>query len=96
MTIRIMARLTARAGSETALAALLRDLSFPSRDEGGCLGYEVFHNQDDTREFVTVEQWSDQAAADAHLATPHVTEAIRRASDLLAQPPLIHRFLPLA
>ncbi|MBE2257733.1 MAG: antibiotic biosynthesis monooxygenase [Candidatus Accumulibacter sp.] len=96
MTIRIMARLTARAGSETALATILRELCGPSRQEGGCLGYEVFHNQDDAREFVTVEQWTDQAAADAHLATPHVAEAVRLASALLAQPPLIHRFRQLA
>ncbi len=96
MTIRIMARLTARAGSETALATILRELCGPSRQEGGCLGYEVFHNQDDAREFVTVEPWTDQAAADAHLATPHVAEAVRLASALLAQPPLIHRFRQLA
>lgn len=96
MTIRIMARLTARAGSETVLATILRDLCGPSRDESGCLGYDLFHNQDDPCEFVTVEQWTDQAAADAHLATPHVAEAVRLASALLAQPPLIHRFRQLA
>ena len=96
MAIRIMARLTARAGSETVLATILRELCGASRDEGGCLGYELFHNQDNTCEFVTVEQWTDQAAADAHLETPHVAEAVRLASALLAQPPLIHRFRQLA
>ncbi|MCB1968729.1 putative quinol monooxygenase [Accumulibacter sp.] len=96
MTIRIMARLTARAGSETALATVLRELCGPSRAEDGCLGYDLFHNQDDAREFVTVELWTDQAAADAHLATAHVAEAVRLASELLAQPPLIHRFRQLA
>mgnify|MGYP000903971738 CR=1 FL=1 len=90
--IRIMARITARAGAEKELLAVLQDLLLPSRGEEGCLSYELFHNQDDPLEFVTSEQWRDQAAADAHLVSPHVATAIARASDLLGQPPLIHRF----
>ncbi|WP_291991775.1 putative quinol monooxygenase [Candidatus Accumulibacter sp. ACC003] len=90
--IRIMARLTARAGSEAALRLVLQELCGPSRGEAGCLSYELFHNQDDAREFVTLERWADQAAADAHLATPHVARAIAQAGELLAQQPLIHRF----
>ena len=64
----------------------------PSRNEAGCVAYDLFQNEDNPLEFVTIEQWSDQAAVDAHLATPHVGAAIARASELLAQPPLIHRF----
>lgn len=43
-----------------------------------------------------MEQWTNQAAADAHMATPHVADAIAKAGSLLAQPPLIHRFAQLA
>lgn len=92
MSIRIMARLTARAGSTAALGSVLLDLCAPSRDEAGCLSYELFHNQDDPLEFVTLEEWTDQAAADAHLQSPHVAAATALAGELLAQPPLIHRF----
>lgn len=94
--IRIMARITARAGSEGDLRQVLQELPRPSRREEGCLGYELFLNEDDPREFVTVEQWSDQAAADAHLNSAHVASVIERASGLLAQTPLIHRFRQLA
>jgi quinol monooxygenase YgiN len=94
--IRIMARITARSGRENELRSVLQDLLGPSRQESGCVSYELFQNQDDPLEFVTVEQWTDQAAADAHLASAHVATAITLASELLAQPPLIHRFSPIA
>lgn len=94
--VRVMARITASTGNEAALCAVLRDLLAPSRSESGCLGYELFANEDNPLEFVTIEQWRDQAAADAHLATPHVSRAIALASDLMAQAPLIHRFREVA
>jgi quinol monooxygenase YgiN len=93
--IRIMARLAAHAACEEKLQAVLVELALASRAEAGCLGYELFHNQDAACEFVTVERWSDQAAADGHLATAHVARAIEQAGALLAQPPLIHRFQQL-
>jgi len=79
-----------------ALRTVLRDLLGPSRNETGCVSYDFFENEDNPLEFVSVEQWRDQAAAEAHLATPHVATAIARASDLLAQAPLIQRFREVA
>lgn len=93
--VRIMARISAREGYEAKLEAILQELRGPSRGETGCLTYEVFHNLDYPQEFVTVEEWCDQAAADAHLQTPHVAAAISAAAELLAHPPLIHRFRAL-
>ena len=95
-SVKIMARITARTDTAAMLRQILRDLVGPSRGEAGCVGYELFQNQDNPVEFVTVEQWSDQAAADAHMSTPHVVLAISKAGELLALPPLIHRFAPVA
>ncbi|WP_300452559.1 putative quinol monooxygenase [Accumulibacter sp.] len=90
--LRIIARICARAGREAELRVVLRELLPATRSESGCLAYQLFQNADRVGEFVTVEQWTDQAAADAHLASPHVAAALARATDLLAQPPQIHRF----
>ena len=95
-TVKIMARITAREDTAAMLRQILSDLVGPSRGEAGCVGYELFQNQDNPLEFVTIEQWSDQAAADAHISTPHVAAAISKAGELLALPPLIHRFAPVA
>lgn len=94
--VRIMARITARDDTSSELRAILCDLAGPSRGEGGCIGYELLQNQDDPREFVTIEEWVDQAAADAHMVTPHVVLAVSKAGDLLDQAPQIHRFAPIA
>ena len=93
--VSIIARITARAGGERQLRAVVQDLIGSRRPEAGCVSYDLFQNEHDPLEVVTVEQWSDQAAADAHLATPHVATAITLASELLAQAPLIHRFTPV-
>jgi len=95
-SVRIMARITARAEAADSLRRILHDLVDPSRSEAGCVSYELFQNEDNPQEFVTVEQWANQAAADAHLATSHVAMAIAKAGELLARAPLIHRFARVA
>jgi quinol monooxygenase YgiN len=94
--IKVMARISSRAATTSALGSILRDLVDPTRGEPGRLNYELFQDDDDPLEFVTIEHWADQAAADAHLATPHVAAAFARAGDLLAQPPVIHRYTRIA
>jgi quinol monooxygenase YgiN len=43
----------------------------PSRKEPGCLIYVVHTHNDKPREFFIYEQYKDQAALDAHRASPH-------------------------
>ncbi len=94
--IRIMARISSRPQAEIQLRQILRDLVDPSRKEAACISYELFQNEENPIEFVTMEQWADQAGAEAHSTTPHVADAIAKAGNLLAQPPLIQRFKQLA
>lgn len=68
----------------------------PSRKEPGCLSYELFQDDENPVEFITVEQWSDSSAVEAHMATPHVGAAIAKAGSLLASAPVIHSFTQLA
>ena len=51
---------------------------------------------DDPAVFVTVEQWADAAAVDAHMASPHVAAALAGAADLLAAAPDIRSFMRVA
>lgn len=75
---------------------ILTALVPPSRAEAGCLAYDLFQDDESPQDFITVESWADGRAADAHMATPHVADAIAKAGSLLAQAPVIHRFTPLA
>lgn len=92
----VMARICSRAEAAEELQRLLLDLVGPSRKEPGCISYELFRDEESPLEFVTLENWSDQRACDAHMGTPHVAAAIAKAANLLAQPPVIHRYAQLA
>jgi len=94
--IKIMARISSQSGAESSMRDILQDLVGPSRNEAGCQSYELFQDEENPLEFVTIEHWAEQAAADAHMATPHVAAAIAKAAPLLAQPPVIHRYTQLA
>ena len=54
--------------------SLLSEQGRLSRLEPGCLRFEVYHSQNDSRVFLLNEHWSDQAAVDAHRkATAYTT-----------------------
>jgi quinol monooxygenase YgiN len=95
MTI-IIARISSTAAGVEQLREILTALVGPSRNEDGCFSYELFQDDDNPQDFITVEHWADDQAADAHMATPHVAAAIAQVGSLLSQPPLIHRFTQLA
>ncbi len=49
----------------------LRELISPSRREPGCRTYEIHRAKDDPRTFLLYEQYDDEAAIEAHRASPH-------------------------
>ena len=61
----------AKNGQEQRAADLFRELERESRKEPGCLMYIVHCRTDRPGEFFIYEQYRDQAALDAHRATPH-------------------------
>lgn len=62
---------TIRAGHEDEAVALFRALIPPTRSEPGCHMYLVHRSPSNSREFFLYEQYTDQAALDAHRASPH-------------------------
>ncbi|MGH6637504.1 MAG: putative quinol monooxygenase, partial [Polaromonas sp.] len=74
---------------------ILTELVTHSRKEAGCVSYELYQQADNPHVFQTVEQWKDQAAADAHMTMPHVGAAIAAAGALFAAPPEIVAYTKL-
>jgi quinol monooxygenase YgiN len=93
--IHILARIVARPDGAAAVEAALAELASHTRNEAGCISYEVFRRTEAQGEFMTVEQWRDVAATDAHMATPHVAAALAKVGALLAAAPEIHRYEPV-
>ena len=50
---------------------ILRNLALASRREPGCVTYEPHHIDGDPETVLIYEQYRDQAAVDAHRASPH-------------------------
>lgn len=96
MTVHIVARFVARPESAGELRSLLLGLLAPTRAEQGCLRYELLANAADATDFTFVEEWADDAAINAHLATAHLQNAVVQSQPLLAAPLDVRRYSALA
>lgn len=61
----------------------------PSRAEAGCSSYACFAQADRPDAFLFFEEWRDQAALDAHFATPHFAGFMQRFPSLIDGSPTI-------
>lgn len=92
--LNVIALIPAKPGSEGVVRDALTELLGHTRQEAGCLKYELFESAATPGTFVTIEEWTDQAALDAHLASPHLAAALAAAGDALAAAPAIHPLKP--
>ena len=67
----LLALWTAQPGKEDVIKSVIKTMTPLSRSEPGCLQYQAHVAADDPRLFFLYEQYADQAAIDAHRATPH-------------------------
>lgn len=65
-SIRIVAKVVANPDSVDRVYSILSDLVVPTRDESGCISYELLQNRTDPTDFTFVEEWETDAAIDAH------------------------------
>ncbi|NML26214.1 putative quinol monooxygenase [Zoogloea dura] len=94
MSIHIVARLVARPDSIEALRPLLLGMLEPTRQEAGCIRYELINNKADAAEFLFVEEWASQEAINAHMETPHLKGLVVNSAPLLAEPLDVRFYTP--
>lgn len=90
--MKVVLRVIAKSDKIDELRAILLKLAASSRQEDGCLDYEVLQNTADPCDFTLVEAWTTEAALDTHLTTAHVQEAFSKGIPLLAQEPDNRRY----
>lgn len=95
-TIRVVARLSAFPDRIDELKTLLLSLIEPTRQEAGCLQYELLQNRADPTDFTFVEEWESDALLDQHLASTHIQAAVAKVPELVAEGPDIRRYDLLA
>ena len=66
--------MTFRPDDREEIAQVLRELTRLSRQEPGCVSYIPHHVESDPDTILIYEQYKDEAAADAHRASPHFAQ----------------------
>lgn len=95
-TVRVVARVIAIPEKLDEVRAILIGLIEPTRQEEGCIKYELLQNQADPTDFTFVEEWTTADALDVHLASAHLEAASNKLESLVATEPDIRIYNLLA
>ena len=87
--ITVVATFQARPGKEAALKKALIGLVAPTRQEAGCLNYDLHALPEDPAKFLFHENWTSQAHLDAHLQSAHIQALLPRVDELAVAMPEI-------
>ena len=72
----------ARPGKEAELREALTEVLTPTREEDGCLFYDLHVAADDPSKFLFHESWASNAHHDAHDQTAHIQRLRSRIKEL--------------
>jgi quinol monooxygenase YgiN len=91
-SLRVVARIKASPDQVGAVRELLSGLVAPTRNEPGCVAYDLLQNREDPTDFTFVEEWQSAAAFDAHLSSDHVQQALPKLESITAEAPDIRTY----
>ena len=86
-TLRVIARLVATPDKVAELKSLLLSIIEPTRQEAGCIKYELLQNQADPTDFTFVEEWESATLLELHLGSTHIQAAVQQLEGLAVGPP---------
>jgi len=82
----VIAEVVAKPGKADELRALLVPFAEKSRTEPGCQVYALLEVLAEPGRFLTYERWTDKAALEVHMPTPHLKELVPKLDTVLAKP----------
>ncbi|MCZ6835961.1 MAG: putative quinol monooxygenase [Planctomycetota bacterium] len=74
--LHVVAHFSAKSEAIEKVKDLLSGLLVPTNQEEGCLRYELLQSKDSPTDFTFVEEWTSDAALDAHLQTDHILSVL--------------------
>ena len=92
--VTVIAAIKVKAGSEERALALLSSIVPPTREEPGCLVYDLHQSIHDPSEFMFYERWTSDAALTAHSTStaPHRLALREQLGSLVAGAPSVTRW----
>jgi quinol monooxygenase YgiN len=85
----VLAFVKAQPGKEAELRQELLALISTTRQEPGCLNYDLHEALDQPGSFCFHENWTSKQHLDDHLARPHLQAFLAKVPTLLSEPPQI-------
>lgn len=84
MPLTILAKITAQEGKEDLVLESLKTLLGPTRDEAGCLFYDLHTDNDNPGIFVFYEAWETRDHWQAHNGSAHIAAHRERTAGAVA------------
>lgn len=88
----VIAYITAKAGHRDQVRDALLDLLAQTRNEKGCVNYDLHQSQENASEFAIYENWEKATDLDAHPRSVHLQAFTRIAVHLLERPAEIRKW----
>src|ERR1035441_7658759 len=88
-SLTVTAQVKAKPGKESQMRQELLSLVAPSRQDAGCLNYDLHQGVDNPALFLFHENWTSKAHLDRHLQKPELQAVLARLGQLVAEPPQI-------
>ncbi len=93
--LHVVAVLKAKEGKEGVVGDALRSIVAPSRQDKGCIRYDLFEAQGAPGTFVNLETWASQEDLNAHMQSPHLGGAFANVGDAFDGAPQIYLLNPV-
>ncbi len=85
MALTILAQITAVAGQEDLVRNELRKLIDTTRNEPGCLQYDLHEDNSEKGFFVFYENWETRDLWQTHMNAPHLAEYMKATEGAVAE-----------
>ncbi|MEW6139475.1 MAG: putative quinol monooxygenase [Thermodesulfobacteriota bacterium] len=84
--VTVLARFRAKPGMEDRVREAVMALVGPTRQEAGCINYDLHRSLDDRATLFLYENWVSKEDLDEHLQMPYLKDFLGKADELLAEP----------
>lgn len=88
----VIAYITAKAGHEDQVCEALLDLVAQTRNEEGCVNYDLHQSQENRGKFAIYENWTSASDLDVHAKSAYLQAFARIVGDLLEGPAEIRKW----
>ncbi len=92
----LIVHMTVQSGKQEECIRLLREMTAETLKEPGCIQYVTHQSFENPLKFAFYESYIDQAALDAHRASPHFARYISHGIDAIVESRTRELFFPLS